>query len=138
MGTHLTVLSKSYPMNTNMTGFRWFSKIFASLCFGSKAASAFKGLTTENMNCTYSFHFHEVIVEFCSFGATYLLAHVLQEKKYKAVRKGRRMHSWINIKKKEKHTCSENKITFFLLTSVPIQIYSLLYQGLSRVLGFMH
>ena len=31
MGTHLRVLSKSYPMNTNMTGFRWFSKMFASL-----------------------------------------------------------------------------------------------------------
>ena len=28
MGTHLRVLSESYPMNTNMTGFRWFSKIF--------------------------------------------------------------------------------------------------------------
>ena len=27
MGTHFTVLSESYPMNTNMTGFRWFSKI---------------------------------------------------------------------------------------------------------------
>ena len=26
MVTHLTVLSKSSPMNTNMTGFRWFSK----------------------------------------------------------------------------------------------------------------
>ena len=25
-GTHLRVLSKSYPMNANMTGFRWFSK----------------------------------------------------------------------------------------------------------------
>ena len=36
MGTHLRVLSKSYPMNTNMTGFRWFSKIFVSLCFGQK------------------------------------------------------------------------------------------------------
>ena len=24
MGTHLRVLSKSYPMNTDMTGFRWF------------------------------------------------------------------------------------------------------------------
>ena len=34
MGTHLRVLSESYPMNTNMTGFKWFSKIFASLCFG--------------------------------------------------------------------------------------------------------
>ena len=26
MGTHLRVLSASYPMNTNMTGFRWFQK----------------------------------------------------------------------------------------------------------------
>ena len=34
MGTHLRVLSKSYPMNTNMTGFRW--KIFASLWFRQK------------------------------------------------------------------------------------------------------
>ena len=34
MGTHLTVLSESYPMNTNRTGFTWFSKIFASLFFG--------------------------------------------------------------------------------------------------------
>ena len=30
VGTHLRVLSESYPMNTNMTGFRWFSKCFAS------------------------------------------------------------------------------------------------------------
>ena len=36
MGTHLRVLSESYPMNTNMTGFRWFSKIFAFLSFGRK------------------------------------------------------------------------------------------------------
>ena len=26
MGTHLKVLGKSYPMNTNMAGFRWFTK----------------------------------------------------------------------------------------------------------------
>ena len=26
MGTHLGALSESYPMNTNMTGFRWLSK----------------------------------------------------------------------------------------------------------------
>ena len=32
MGTHLMELSESFPMNTNMTGFRWFSRIFASLC----------------------------------------------------------------------------------------------------------
>ena len=26
MGTHWRVLNEIYPMNTNMTGFRWFSK----------------------------------------------------------------------------------------------------------------
>ena len=26
MGTNLGVLGESFPMNTNMTGFRWFSK----------------------------------------------------------------------------------------------------------------
>ena len=31
MGTHRRVLSESYPMNTNMTGFRWVSKTFAFL-----------------------------------------------------------------------------------------------------------
>ena len=36
MGTLLRVLGKSYPMSTNMTGFRCFSKIFASLCLGRK------------------------------------------------------------------------------------------------------
>ena len=29
MGTHLRVLLESFPMNTNVTGFRCFSKIFA-------------------------------------------------------------------------------------------------------------
>ena len=29
MGTHLRVLNESYPMNTNMTGLRCFSKIYA-------------------------------------------------------------------------------------------------------------
>ena len=33
-GIHLRVLNESYPMNTNMTGFRCFSKTFAFLCFG--------------------------------------------------------------------------------------------------------
>ena len=32
MDTHLRVLSESYPINTNMTGFRWFSKIVVFLC----------------------------------------------------------------------------------------------------------
>ena len=33
VGIHLRVLCESFPMNTNMTGFGWFCKIFASLCF---------------------------------------------------------------------------------------------------------
>ena len=28
MGIHVRILSESYPMNTNTTRFRWFSKIF--------------------------------------------------------------------------------------------------------------
>ena len=43
MGTHLRVLSESYLMNTNMTGFRLFSKIVAYLCFGRKLPQ--QGLT---------------------------------------------------------------------------------------------
>ena len=43
MGTHMKVLSESFPMNTNMTGFRCFSKIFASLCFGQKKPQHWKG-----------------------------------------------------------------------------------------------
>ena len=42
MGTHLRVLSKSYPMNTNMTGFRWLSKI---CILWTKVASALEGLS---------------------------------------------------------------------------------------------
>ena len=36
MVTHQRVLGDSYSMNTNMTEFRWFLKIFVSLCFGLK------------------------------------------------------------------------------------------------------
>ena len=32
-GTHLRLLTESFPMNTNMTEFRWFPKFYASLCF---------------------------------------------------------------------------------------------------------
>ena len=39
MGTHLRVLSKSFLMNTNLTGLRWFSEIFASSCFGQNSLS---------------------------------------------------------------------------------------------------
>ena len=40
MGTHLRVLSESYPVNTNMTGSRWFSKKKLTtgrvkICFGA-------------------------------------------------------------------------------------------------------
>ena len=44
MGTHLRVLSESSPMNTNMTGLRWF---FINLCvfvLWTKVASALEGL----------------------------------------------------------------------------------------------
>ena len=39
MGTHMRVLIESYPMNTNMTGYRWFSKIFASLYLDESSLS---------------------------------------------------------------------------------------------------
>ena len=39
MGTHLKELSEIFPMNTNMTGFGWFSKIFASLYLDENSLS---------------------------------------------------------------------------------------------------
>ena len=42
MGTHLRVLSESYLMSTNMTAFRWFTKILHSW---TKVASALEGLS---------------------------------------------------------------------------------------------
>ena len=50
MGTHLRVLRESYPMNTNMTGFRWFPKIFAILVHLSKVALALEGLKADSTN----------------------------------------------------------------------------------------
>ena len=47
MGTHLRVLGESFPMNTNMTGFRWFSKILSSLCFGWKKPEHWKSVTLQ-------------------------------------------------------------------------------------------
>ena len=44
MGTHLRVLSESYPMNTNMSGFRWFFKNLCILVLWTKVASALEGL----------------------------------------------------------------------------------------------
>ena len=39
---NLRVLSESYPMNTNMAGFKCFSKIFAPLCFEQKQPQHWK------------------------------------------------------------------------------------------------
>ena len=43
IGTHLRVLREGYPMSTNMTGFRWFSKLFAFFCYGRKQSQHGKG-----------------------------------------------------------------------------------------------
>ena len=45
MGTHPKVLSESYPMNTNMAGFRWFSKVLVYLWFEKKVVLALEGLS---------------------------------------------------------------------------------------------
>ena len=39
MGTYQRVFSKIYPMNTNITGFREFSKIFGFLCLDKSGFS---------------------------------------------------------------------------------------------------
>ena len=48
-GTHLRVLSKSYPMNTTMAGFRWFSKNICALLLWMKAALVLEGLRQKNI-----------------------------------------------------------------------------------------
>ena len=47
MGTHIRVLRESFQMNTNMTGFRWFTKIFASftVLWMKVGLSALEGLS---------------------------------------------------------------------------------------------
>ena len=45
MGTHLRELSESVSMNTNMTGFRCFSKNVVSLCFGERVTPGKEGLS---------------------------------------------------------------------------------------------
>ena len=44
MGTHQRVLSESYPMNTNMTGLRWFSNLLCPYDW-TKVVSTLEGLT---------------------------------------------------------------------------------------------
>ena len=51
MGTYLRVLSKSYLMNTNMTGFIRFLKFFASLMLWTNVASALEGLRVNVQPC---------------------------------------------------------------------------------------
>ena len=50
MGTHMRVLSESFPINTNMTGFRWFSKFFASLYLGQKKPQHWTGYGVHGSN----------------------------------------------------------------------------------------
>ena len=45
MVTHLRVLSESYPMNTNMIRFRWFSNNLCILVLWTKVAPALEMLT---------------------------------------------------------------------------------------------
>ena len=40
MGTNLGVLSENYPMDTNMTGFRWFKKSLRSCAMGKSPSIA--------------------------------------------------------------------------------------------------
>ena len=47
--THLRVLIKSYLMNTNITGFRWCSKVFCVLVLWTKVASALEGLIVKGL-----------------------------------------------------------------------------------------
>ena len=47
MGTHLRELSESFPMNTNMTGFRCFSKNICVIVVWTKEVSALEGLILE-------------------------------------------------------------------------------------------
>ena len=44
MGTHMRVLGKSFPMNTNMTGFGWLTKDLCILVLWMKKVLALEGL----------------------------------------------------------------------------------------------
>ena len=53
MGTHLRVPSESILMNTNMTRFGWFSKLFYIFLPRTKLASAWKGLYSLKMTIVF-------------------------------------------------------------------------------------
>ena len=50
MGTHLRVLSESYVMNTNMSGFRWFLKKTLHLCTLSEKSMGPCGLEEKSFS----------------------------------------------------------------------------------------
>ena len=53
IGTHLRVLLQGYPMNTNTTGLRWSSQIFAFMhVHWTKVALALEGLTHTDCACS--------------------------------------------------------------------------------------
>ena len=54
MGTQLRVLSKSYPMNTNMTGFRCFLKDICVHVLWANVASALNRLKPTFLRCILS------------------------------------------------------------------------------------
>ena len=53
-GTHLRVLSESYLMNINMTGFRWFLKNLCILAHWTKVTSGLEGLTHEDLETSFT------------------------------------------------------------------------------------
>ena len=48
MGTNLRELSESFPMNTYMTGYRYFFQKLCVLVLWTKVASALEGLKSVN------------------------------------------------------------------------------------------
>ena len=52
MSTHLRVLSESYPMNTNMARFIWFSKNLCILVLWTKVALALEGIGGDKSDLT--------------------------------------------------------------------------------------
>ena len=58
MGTHQRGLSKSYLMNTNMAGFRWFLKIFSFLCYDK--SSLIIGRVKESYCPCFDKHFFSI------------------------------------------------------------------------------
>ena len=55
MGTHLRVLGKGYPMNTNMTGFRWFSNLCVFVLW-TRVAPALEWLKYISYFCNFDLY----------------------------------------------------------------------------------